>query len=178
MKLHYKSQLIIDTVLILEGLIIFLFPKLSILNASMVFYTMMSIYAGLELIEFLYSKKTKESLYLFFSGATCAFSGFFLKSYDSSIVLSLTLITFILMVSIIKISSLQEIYKTKTNLFTIKLGALSAFILIGILVSINIFYKINEIYYMLALLYISYGGLEFGMDFLDYLSYNVKFLKE
>lgn len=178
MKRYYAVQLVIDIVLIALGFIVYLFPHISSLNASMVFYTLMSIYAGLELCEFFIIGTFHESLYLFFASAVCAFSGFFLKEYDVSMVLSITLVVWLLMLSIIKIISLEQIYEHKTNLFIIKLASTSAIILIGLLVSINIYYRISTIGYMLALLYLSYGFLELACDFLDYLSNDTKYLKE
>ncbi len=178
MKKHYLVQLIIDIVLIALGFIIYVFPHVSSLNASVVFYTLMSIYAGLELIEYFVSKKSTESLCLFFAAGVCAFSGFFLRDYDINIVLSLTLVLWTFMVAIIKIISLEKIYVKKVNLFTIKLSSTSVVVMIGLLVAINIFFRISMIGYMLALLYISYGFLEFLSDFLDYLSEDTKFLKE
>ena len=157
---------------------IYLFPHVSSLNASMVFYTLMSIYAGLELIEYLVSGDSEESLYLFFAAGVCAFSGFFLRDYDTNAVLSITLVVWTFMVAIIKIIALEKIYVKKLNLFTIKLTAASIIILIGILVAVNIFYRMSVLAYMLALLYMSYGGLEFTCDLLDYLSNDSKFLKE
>lgn len=178
MKRHYVTQLAIDIVIIFFGFIIYLFPSVSDVNASMVFYTLMSIYAGLELIEYVVSRDSQESLCLFFASGVCAFSGFFLRNYDSNVVLSLTLVAWSLMIAIIKIISLEKIYVKKTNLFIIKLTSLSMIVLIGLLVAINIFYRISIIGYMLALLYISYGFLELLCDFLDYSSNNVKLLKE
>ncbi len=178
MKKHYIVQLIIDMVLIVLGFIIYLFPHVSSVNASVVFYTLMSIYAGLELIEYFVSEDSMESLYLFFAAGVCAFSGFFLRNLNVNSVLSITLVVWTLMVALIKIISLEKIYVKKVNLFTIKLTSTSVVILIGILVAVNIFYRISIIGYMLALLYISYGFLEFLCDLLDYASNNSKFLKE
>lgn len=178
MKKHYLAQLVIDVVLIVLGFILYLFPHVSSLNASVVFYTLMGIYAGLELIEYFISEDSKESLYLFIVAAVCAFSGFFLRNYEVNAVLSITLVAFTFMVAIVKIDSLEKIYSKKTNLFIIKLTATSMFVLIGILVGINIFYRVSAIGYMLALLYLVYGFLEFIGDLLEYLSIDSKFLKE
>lgn len=178
MKKHYLAQLVIDVVLVALGLIIYIFPHASSLNASVVFYTLMSIYAGLELIEYFISDNSQESLYLFFVAGVCAFSGFFLREYNPNIVLSLTLVFWTFCIAIVKIISLEKIYAKRVNLFTIKLTSTSIVILIGILVAINIFFRISLIGYMLALLYISYGFLEFLCDFLEYLSHDTKFLKE
>lgn len=178
MNKHYSTQLLIDVVIITLGFIIYLFPHVSDMNASIVFYTLMSIYAGLELIEYIITKSSEESLLLFFSAGVCAFSGLFLKEYDPSVVLSLTLIGWTFMVAVIKIISLEKIAARKTNLFIIKLTSLSMIVLIGILVAINIFYRISIIGYMLALVYISYGFLELLCDLLEYSSNDIKLLKE
>lgn len=179
MKKYYLAQLVIDFVMIILGFLIFMFPSVASLSANMVFYTMMSIYAGLELCEyFLSERKSTESLYLFIASATGAFSGFFLRNYPSNGVLSITLVVWILMVSIIKIISFEKIYKKKTNLFIIKLSAMSILILIALMVSVNIYFRISAIGYMLTFMYICYGVLEFICDGLDYLSINSSFLKE
>jgi len=177
-KRFHAVQIIIDIVIIALGFIVYLFPTLSNLNANMVFYTMMSIYAGLNLCEFLAIKKIKEPLYLFFASSVCAFSGFFLRNYDMNMVLSITLAVWLVMLTIIKIINLEIIYEKKVNLFIIKLTSMSAITLIGILVCINIYYRLSSIGYMLALMFVCYGFLELICDFLDFLSCNTKFLKE
>lgn len=178
MKKYYTVQILIDIVVIILGFITFLFPSISNENANIVFYTLMSIYAGLNLCEYLIVKEVKEPLYLFFASAVGAFSGFFLREYNTNIVLSITLAVWISMISIIKIINLENIYKKKVNLFIIKLASMSAIIMIGILISINMYFQISTISYMLGLMYISYGFLELTCDFLDFLSNNTKFLKE
>lgn len=178
MKRYYRVQLVIDIVIILLGFIISLFPSVSSVNASVVFYTLLSIYSGLEFIEYFISKYSKESIYLAVSSAVCAFSGFFLKDYPCNIVLSLTIVAWILMIAIAKINGFESIYKKKVNLFIVKLSSLSAIVLVGILVSINIYFRMSTIGYMLALMYIMYGFLELLCDVLDYTSYDTKIVKE
>lgn len=178
MKRYYVVQLIIDIVMIFLGFIIYLYPNISSVSANMVFYTMMSVYAGLELLEYLLTRDSIEGFYLFAASAVSAFSGFFLKEYSANAVLSITLVVWLLMIAIIKIIGFENIYKKKTNLFVIKLGCMSAVLLVGLLVAVNIYYRISSIAIMLALMYISYGFLECLSDGLDYLSTDTKFLKE
>lgn len=178
MKKTYVVQIIIDIVVVLLGLFNYLFPEITGLNASMTFYVMLSVYAGLELCEYIFDRTRKEPLYLFFASGVAAFSGFFLKGYDPSYVLSITIAVWVLMVAIIKIISLEEIYEKKSHLFLIKLTLMSVTILVGLLVSINLFYNISVINYMLGFMYMSYGTLELMGDFLHFLSENSKFLKE
>lgn len=179
MKRYYLVQLMIDVVIIALGFITCLFPSVSELNANMVFYTLMGIYAGLELCEYIISQReSKEGLYLFCASAACAFSGFFLRDYPEYGVLSITLIVWALMITIIKMISLENIAVKKSRLFVIKLAAMSINILVSILVCVNIFYKISSIAYMLAIVYISYGFVELISDFLEFVSEDTKYLKE
>lgn len=179
MKRYFFVQLIIDIVIISLGFVVSLFPNVSDVNANVVFFTLMSIYAGLELCEYLISyRKVKDALYLFFASGTVAFAGFFLRDYKVNAVLSISLIVWLLMMTIIKMINLENIEYKKSRLFIIKLTAMSINILIGLLLSINIYYETSTIGYMLALLYISYGFVELTSDFLEYLSRDTRFLKE
>lgn len=178
MKKYYVVQTVIDASIIVLGLFLAFFPSVVRENPNIALYTMMAVYAGLELLEYLMSGESKESLYLFAGAGVCAFSGFFLRNFSHSGVLSVTLLVWIIITSIIKIINLESIYQRKTRLFIIKLGTMSAFTMIGILVSINIYFAISEINYMLSLIFLSYGFLELFSDMLDYLSDDIKFLKE
>ncbi|HBA37605.1 MAG TPA: hypothetical protein DCY94_02685 [Firmicutes bacterium] len=178
LKRYYKVQVAIDVSIVILGLFLAFFPSIVNYNANIALYTLMGVYAGLELLEYLLSRCSFESLYLCISAGVCAFSGFFLKNYSPPGVISASILVWILLTAIIKIMNLQNIYIKKTRLFIIKLGLLSAYTTIGVLVSINIYFKISQINYMLSLLFLSYGFLELVSDLLEYLSDDVKFLKE
>jgi len=178
MKRYYSIQIIIDVCIIILGLLIYFFPNIVSVNPIMTFYLLMAFYSVLELLEYLFGGETKESLYLFISAGVCAFSGCFLHGLSPKGVISITLAVWVLMLAIIKIMNLENIYKTKNRLFIIKIGSTSFFILMGSLISINIYFNISVISYMLALLFLSYGFVEMFVDMLDYLSYDIKFLKE
>ncbi len=178
MKRTYVVQLIVDAVIIFLAMCNYMFPSVTMESPNMVFFLMMGTYAGLELCEYIFDNKRKEPLYIFAASATAAFAGIFLRTYEPNFVLSLAIVTWLLMIAIIKIISLEDIYENMTHLFLIKLTSMSILVLIGLLVSINIYYRISTINHMLAFMYLTYGTLEFGCDFLTYLSENVKFLKE
>ena len=178
MKKTYIVQLIIDIVVIFLGLCNYIFPGATSVSPNTTFYLMMTIYSGLELCEYIFDRTRKEPLYVFFASTTAAFSGLFLRDYPANYVLSITIAVWVLMTGIIKIMSLEEIFEKKTHLFLIRLTALSVTVLIGILVSINLFYRISSTCYMLGFMYMTYGTLEAMCDFFTYLSENSKFLKE
>jgi hypothetical protein len=178
MKKTYVVQLIIDAVVILLGLFNYTFPSITNINPNTTFYIMMSIYAGLELCEFIFDSHRKEPLYLFFASGTGAFSGLFLRDYPANYVLSITIAVWILCLAIIKTISLEEIFEKQTHLFLIRLTTMSVITLIGILVSINLYYHISTTGYMLGFMYMTYGFLEAVCDFLTFLSEKSNFLKE
>lgn len=178
MKRYYSIQLIIDTCIIILGLLINFFPKIVSINPTMTFYLLMAFYSVLELLEYLFGGETKESLYLFICAGVCAFSGCFLYDLSPDYVISITLIGWVLMIAIIKIMNLESIYKTKSRLFIIKIGSMSFLVLMGLLISINIYFNISAIGYMLGALFLSYGLVELLTDMLDYLSNDIKFKKE
>lgn len=178
MKNSYVVQIIIDLVIILLGLFNYIFPEITGLNPNMTFYIMLSIYAGLNICEYIFDRTRKEPLYLFLASTVGALSGYFLREYSPNYVLSITIAVWILVIALIKIISLEEIFEKKTHLFLIKLTCMSVLVLVGLLVSINLYFRISTINFMLGFMYMTYGTLEMISDFLSYLSDNSKFLKE
>ncbi len=170
MKKYYVVQIIIDVTIVILSIAILASPLLNELSPNSLVYTLLGVYAILELLEYLFIGYSKESFYLSVSSFVCAFSGFFLKNYNSNIVLSITMIVWVIMLSIIKIMNFENIYKKKNRLFLIKLSCSSIIILIVLLCSINMYFKISDIKAMLMLIYLIYGVLEFSTDFLDYKS--------
>lgn len=178
MKKTYVVQLFIDAIVMILGVCLFIFPLANGINANDVFYVSFMIYALLELCEYILDHTRREPLCVFFSAAAASFSAAFLNNLDPAYVLSITIIVWILTYAIIKMISLEEIVKTKGNLFIIRLGTMSMLVLLGILISINIYFRISTLNYMLALLFLSYGTTEAFCDFLTYVSDEDKFLKE
>ena len=178
MKNTYVVQLIVDIVVIFLGLCLYIFPDITDIGPNAMFGLTMGVYAGLELCEYILDHSRKEPLYLFIAAGVSSFAGYFLKSYDANFVLPITILVWIIIFAIVKIISLEEILAKKSNLFIIKLISASVLVILGILISINLFYKITEISYVLALMFLSYGTIELFCDFLSYLSENRKFLSE
>ena len=178
MKKTYAVQLIIDFIVILLGLYLYIFSDISNLNTNIIFSLTMCIYAGLELFEYILDHTRKEPLYIFFAAGLAAFATYFLREYDANYVVPITILVWIITYAIIKIISLEEISVRKSNLFIIKLVSMSMLVILGVLVSISMFYKISALTYALALMYLSYGVIEAFCDFLSFLSENSKFLKE
>ncbi len=178
MNRYLKAQIIIDAIILLLGVSLNLLPHATSINATRVFYILMSIYSILELIEFAFNRKIGESFWLFAASSVCAFSGFFLEAYQQNIVLSITLIVWLLTITIIKIMNLKNIYKDYNRLFIIKLAGLSIILTIGVLATINIYFRISVAVYMLSLIYMVYGFFEGLSDICDFFSRNEKVLKE
>ena len=178
MKKTYLVQLIIDIIVIILGLCLYLYPNVTNLSPNLIFSLTFGIYAILELFEYIFDHSRKEPLYIFFSAGVASFATYFLRSYEANYVIPITIVVWIISFAIVKIINLGEILAKKSNLFIIKLVSLSVLVILGILVSINIYYQLSLITYALALMYLSYGTIEAFCDFLMYLSENSKFLKE
>ena len=178
MKKTYVVQLIIDAVVTFLGLCLYIFPNVADLGPHEIFSLTMGIYAGLELCEYIFDHSRKEPLFIFIAAAVASFASYFLRAYDANYVIPITVVVWIIFYAIIKMISLGEIKAKKSNLFIIRLVSMSMLIILGILVSINIFYRISSIGYVLALMFLSYGAIEAFCDFLTYLSEDGKFLKE
>lgn len=178
MKRTYVVQLIIDAVVILLGFFLYTFTNITELGANMMFFMVMGVYSGLELCEYIFDYTKKEPLYVFFASFTASFAALFLRGYDANYVLSITIAVWLLMYAIIKMINLEDIYKKKSNLFMIKLSSTTMVTILGIFVSINMYFRIELVSFMLALLFLAYGSVEAFCDFMTYLSEDTKFLKE
>lgn len=178
MKKSDAVQLIIDAIIIVFGLCMLIFPGSARLNPNNVFTITMGIYAFLELLEYIFDRTRIEPLCLFFSSGTAAFSSYFLREYSANYVLSITIAVWAFAIAVVKFINFKGIYEKKTHLFIIRLAMMSSFTLFAVLVSINLYYRLSTIMFMLAFMYMGYGILEIFGDFCSYLSENVAFLKE
>ena len=170
MKKTYAVQLIIDVSMVVFSLCLYLFPSVSRLSPNGVFYLTMGVYSGLALLEYIFDRSIYEPLCLFFASGTAAFSAFFLREYNANYVLSTTILVWTMTIAIIKIMYLRRIPVKKNTLFIIRLTSMSSFVLMGLLVGINLYFRVSTIGYMLGILYLSYGLLEIYGDYSSHLS--------
>lgn len=178
MKNKKYVTFIVDISIILLGLINYIFPVLVGNNPVIYFYVEMFLFALINLDEYFVLKKNREPLYIFGAGIVTILSIFLLKYMDKSSVLAIAVILYTSILAFIKLNHLHNIFKDKTHLFIAKLTEVSILILYGILISINLYYNVSAIPYLLAFWISGYGMLELFYDGIEFLSENTKFLKE
>lgn len=178
MKRKILVPFITDILILFLGLSNYIFPDLVNANPNVYFYVELILFSLINLDEFMFNKKEKEAIYLFTISVISCISFSLLNYFDASIVLSLTIAFWALCLVIVKIISLEDVYKNKTHLFIAKLTQMSVLLLFCILISVNLYFHISMISYMLAFLYSGYAILELFYDFLAFLSKHPKFMRE
>ena len=178
MKTKKYITFIVDIAIILLGLINYIFPVLVGHNPLIYFYVEMFLFALINLDEYFMLKKSKEPLYIFGAGIVTVLSIFLIKVLDKNSVLAIGVILYTCMLAFIKLINLNTIFKNKTHLFIARLTEVSIIVLYGILISVNLYYNVSAIPYMLAFWISGYGMLELFYDGIEFLSKNTKFLKE
>ena len=178
MKNKKYLPFIIDMTIILLGLINYVFPKIVGQNPVTYFYVEILLFSLLNLDEYLLLKKPKEPIYIFGAGLVTIASSFLLNWMNKNSVLALGVMLLTILLAFIKLINLKNIFKNKTHMFIAKLTEVSILILYGILISVNLYFNISIIPYMMAFLISGYGMLELFYDGIEFLSKNVDFLKE
>ena len=178
MKRKVLIPFITDILILLLGLSNYIFPDLVNTNPNVYFYVELVLFSLINLDEFMFNKKEKEPIYLFVISIVTCISFTLLRFFDASLVLSLTIAFWAVCLVIVKIISLEDIYKNRTHLFIAKLTQMSVLLLFCILISVNLYFHISMISYMLAFLYSGYAILELFYDFLAFLSQHPKFMRE
>ena len=178
MKKKKYITFIVDLAIILLGLINYIFPNLVGRSPVIYFYVEIFLFALLNLDEYLLLKKGKEPLYIFGAGIITILTIFLLKVLDKNTVLAVGVILYTSFLAFIKLINLNTIFKHKTHLFIARLTEVSILVLYGILISVNFYFNISMIPYMLAFWISGYGMLELFYDGIEFLSNDTKFLKE
>lgn len=178
MKNKKYLPFIIDLSIIILGLINYVFPKIVGQNPVTYFYVEILLFSLLNLDEYLIIKKSKEPIYIFGAGLITILSACLLKFMSNNSVLAIGVILLTILLAFIKLVNLNAIFKNKTHMFIAKLTEVSILILYGILISVNLYFNISIIPYMMAFLISGYGMLELFYDGIEFLSKNANFLKE
>ena len=102
-------NLICSAILLLVGLAMFILPWNKILEPVKILYVVFSNYALVKLVEYFLTRNGSdlENLYTAIASALAAISGFRFINYEPTIVLSMTLASWVAVMSIIKLIKLD-----------------------------------------------------------------------
>lgn len=156
-----KINLICSAILLLVGLAMFILPWIKILDPVKILYVVFSIYALVKLVEYFLTRNGSdlENLYTAIASALAAISGFRFINYEPTIVLSMTLASWVAVMAIIKLIKLDYYHDRENGMLYVNLITFSLFILLGLLTSINLYFNETVQYIMLAFFFVVNGLL-------------------
>ena len=156
-----KINLICSAILLLVGLAMFILPWIKILDPVKILYVVFSIYALVKLVEYFLTRNGSdlENLYTAIAAALAPISGFRFINYEPTIVLSMTLASWVAVMSIIKLIKLDYYHDRENGMLYVNLITFSLFILLGLLTSINLYFNETVQYIMLAFFFVVNGLL-------------------
>lgn len=162
-EIKNKNMILIITSLfiLLIGISFFLTEYITFIESSKIFYLIMLLYFGAEFTNYLLTKKVTgmHSLYISLASIIASLSGLKYANESSNMVISFTLIGWMIMMVIIKLIKIEDLrnqnnYSTFINIFT-----MSIFILLGFLTITNIYKEISNINLMLGFFFTVNGIL-------------------
>lgn len=161
MKTKQKIDTVINTFLVILGLLIIVLAVLKYSNVKVVFLTVMFSYALLNLLQFLLTKKSKdyEGLYTCLASATVGLVDLYF-SFDSENVLAISLMSWVAMMSVIKFIKTDYYNDRKDRMWKLRIVLLVLFMLIGIVTSISFNYSDNIRIMVLGYFFLIHGILE------------------
>ena len=181
MKLTKKQtyNLISSLLLVLIGITLLSFRNIMD-NANYLFYYIMDFYAFIKLIEYFLTKKAKEytNLLIAIVSLLAGSIGIMLGLDDTPIILSITLMSWVSLVSIIKLIKVDYLMDRQNKMWYIEIIFLGIFILIGILTSINLYFNATIQILVLGFFFLINGILEMVYPLIDALNKRITIDKE
>ena len=165
--LRDKVNIIISGLLTLMGILMLIVPFLGFMAPNALLYVVFSIYALIKIIELIITKPKNGDYEDIFTAIACvlaAVSGFKYINYDSSMVLSITLASWVGIMSIIKLIKLDYYHDRENGMLYVNLVTFSMFLLLGLLTSINLYFNETVQILMLGFFFVINGLLNLAED--------------
>jgi uncharacterized membrane protein HdeD (DUF308 family) len=170
MKLKRKQiySLISALLILLIGVVLLSFKSL-ISNANNLFFYVMYFYATIKLIEYFMTKEVGdyENLLVAMVSVIAGTSGLVFHLQSTPIVLSITLISWVSALAIIKLIKVDYLMDRKNKMWYAEIITLGIFVLIGILTSINLYFSASVQTLMLGFFFLIMGIVEMIHPLID-----------
>lgn len=165
-KIKNRISIIVSFVLLFLGVLLFIFPWFNVNEPINLLYLLFAVYAGVKLIEYILTRNgtDREALYTSVACMLASFSGFKFSGYNAPMVLSLTLISWVGIMSIIKLIKLDYYHDRENGMFYVNLVTFSLFLLLGILTSVNLYFNATVQTLMLGFFFVVNGLLDLAED--------------
>lgn len=162
MKKKQIVDLIIAIFLILCGSIILLFPLLHFIKVKIIFLSILLIYTILNLVKFIltFSYKDYEGLFTSIASIITFSIALNLDIAKTPWYLALSLLIWIIMISLIKLKKSDYYNDKKNKMWIVKIINLVLFILVGLLTTMNLYYENDTQILILGFFFLTHGILE------------------
>ena len=165
--LRDKVNIIISGILTLMGILTLIMPFLGFMKPNALLYVVFSVYALIKIIEVILTKPKNgdyEDIFTAIACALAAVSGFKYINYDPPMVLSITLASWVGIMSIIKLIKLDYYHDRENGMLYVNLVTFSMFLLLGLLTSINLYFNETVQILMLGFFFVINGLLNLAED--------------
>ena len=166
-KLRDRTNIIVSFVLVLMGILMLIIPFLGFMEPNTILYVTFSVYALVKIIEVIIVKSHNgdyEDVLTAVACALAAISGFKFASFDPPMVLSITLASWVGIMSIIKLIKLDYYHDKENGMFYVNLVTFSMFLLLGLLTSINLYFNETVQILMIGFFFVINGLLNLAED--------------
>ena len=156
--------IIITSILtLLLGLSFFFSKYIVLFDGCSVFYIAMIIYFGLEFTNYILTKQNTgmDHLYKSLACIIASVSGILYMKQQTNLVIGYSLVGWLIIMLIIKLIKIEELRNNLNSVVFVNIFTMSLFILLGFLVTTNIFMSITNIPLILGFFFISNGVLNF-----------------
>lgn len=166
MNVRDKTNLTVSSLLVLMGISMLIVPFLGYIEPNKLLYIVFSIYACIKIIEVIISPKTRdyEDIFTAIACALAAISGFKFANENSPMVLSITLVSWVGIMSIIKLIKLDYYHDRENGMFFVNVITFALFLLLGLLTSINLYFSETVQVLMIGFFFVINGLLNLAED--------------
>lgn len=160
MKTKQKVDIVINSFLIVIGIMLVAMAILGFNDVKIVFVGVMFSYAVLNLIQFILTKGSKdfEGLYTFL--ASLVVGGIAIYYSFSTKVLSILIMAWVIAMAVIKLIKTDYYNDRKDKMWKFKIVTLTLFVILGIMASLSLNYSTNVQVLIIGYFFFTHGILE------------------
>lgn len=160
MKVKQKVDIVINSFLIVIGIMLVIMAILGFNDMKSAFIGVMFSYAALNLIQFILTKGSKdfEGLYTFLASLVIGGIAFYYSF--STKVLSILIMAWVISMAIIKLIKTDYYNDRKDKMWKFRIVTLILFVVLGILTSLSLNYSTNVQVLIIGYFFINHGILE------------------
>ena len=162
MKKKQKIDLTIAILLIIVGIVLMLLPDFKILDLEKILFTVMMSYATLNLIQFVFTRESKdyEGLFTSIFSYLIGVCGLYFDLFNGGVEMVAILLGWIILMSLVKFKKCDYYHDKKNKMWIIRIITLIIFIVTGLLTCVNLYYSNDVQVLLLGFFFYIHGILE------------------